>query len=133
MRPFTVFTLFILFAPSSRQHAGTAAAADGVPSGRPRLVDVVVRDRNNNIVRGLTEKDFEIREDGQPQDIRAFSFQEINDNAAPVSGVALLGDVKAKVIESAAKPASVVPPPCRFRQSLRRTSRCGPRTSPVAG
>ena len=73
-------------------------------------VDVVVRDRNNNIVRGLTEKDFEIREDGAAQNIRAFSFQEINDNAAPVSSVALLGDVNARVIESAAKPASASVP-----------------------
>ena len=109
-RMFLLVLLFVVWAaplPSAQQ----APAPPRPPAAfRTTLdivsVDVVVRDRNNNIVRGLTEKDFEIREDGAPQNIRAFSFQEINDNAAPVSNVALLGDVNARVIESANKPVS---------------------------
>src|SRR5262245_39999416 len=42
-------------------------------------VDVVVRDKNGNVVRGLTQADFELREDGQPQQLDTFTFQEISD------------------------------------------------------
>jgi sulfur transfer protein SufE len=46
-------------------------------------VDVIVRDRDGNIVRGLTAADFEIREDGRPQDILSFSFEEIAEAPLP--------------------------------------------------
>jgi hypothetical protein len=38
-------------------------------------VDVIVRDRSGNVVRGLTPQDFEIREDGRPQEVLTVSFQ----------------------------------------------------------
>ncbi|HET9272600.1 MAG TPA: VWA domain-containing protein [Vicinamibacterales bacterium] len=41
------------------------------------VVDVVVRDRSGNIVRGLTAGDFEVREDNRPQQIRSFDFEEV--------------------------------------------------------
>jgi hypothetical protein len=41
-------------------------------------VDVVVRDSSGNVVRGLTAKDFVVSEDGKPQKIETFSFQEIS-------------------------------------------------------
>ena len=41
------------------------------------VVDVVVRDRNGAIVRGLTADDFELREDNRPQQIRSFDFEEV--------------------------------------------------------
>ena len=44
-------------------------------------VDVIVRDKSGNVVRGLSANDFEIREDGQPQQILNFSFEEIRDKA----------------------------------------------------
>src|SRR5918993_2466313 len=46
-------------------------------------VDVIVRDRAGNIVRDLTAADFEVREDGQPQQVLGLSFQEISEKAAP--------------------------------------------------
>ena len=66
-------------------------------------IDVVVRDRNGNIVRGLTAADFELREDGQPQQVETFTFQEISDKPAPIrAGAAdLLGGVEAKMTELA--------------------------------
>ena len=42
-------------------------------------VDVVVRDESGAIVRGLTAADFTILEDGRPQQIETFTFQEITD------------------------------------------------------
>jgi VWFA-related protein len=49
-------------------------------------VDVIVRDRDGGIVRGLTAKDFTLFEDGKPQDIQTFSFEEIA--AVPAGGAA---------------------------------------------
>src|SRR5262245_28947862 len=58
-------------------------------------IDVVVRDKNGNVVRGLTAADFELREDGQNQQIENFTFQEISDRpAAPAGATALLAGVE---------------------------------------
>ena len=48
-------------------------------------VDVVVRDSSGNIVRGLKKEDFTVLEDGKPQKIENFSFQEIATDAAPAN------------------------------------------------
>jgi VWFA-related protein len=62
-------------------------------------VDVVVRDKNGNIVRGLTQADFELREDGQAQQLETFTFQEISERPATIVAGAtdLLGGVEAKM------------------------------------
>lgn len=74
-------------------------------------VDVVVRDRSGTVVRGLTAADFEVHEDGRPQQIRTFTFQEIDDTKAPAASVDLLSDVQARVVESAQQPASAAARP----------------------
>ena len=71
-------------------------------------IDVVVRDKNGNVVRGLTAADFELKEDGQGQQVENFTFQEISDRPA-VAGApaALLAGVEAKMNETArTRPAS---------------------------
>ena len=72
-------------------------------SGRDLVsVDVVVRDRSGNIVKGLTAADFEVKEDGKPQDISGFSFQEISDAAAAPSGATdLLAGVEERMADTA--------------------------------
>ncbi len=45
-------------------------------------IDVVVRDRSGALVRGLGAADFEIREDGRPQEVLTTSFQEVKAAAA---------------------------------------------------
>jgi VWFA-related protein len=45
------------------------------------VVDVVVRDRNGSIVRGLTANDFEIREDNKPQQVVSFNVEEVTTTA----------------------------------------------------
>jgi VWFA-related protein len=110
MRPFTVFTFFILFTVSflqAQQRPTTFRSGTTLVS-----VDLVVRDRQGNIVRGLKAEDFEVREDGQLQKVLTFSFTEIDDKAAPASSsVDLLGDIQARVKEAASQPVSVAAKP----------------------
>jgi VWFA-related protein len=49
------------------------------------VVDVVVRDRAGNAVRGLTAADFEVREDNRPQQIVSFDVEEVTTERAPDS------------------------------------------------
>jgi VWFA-related protein len=75
-------------------------------SGRDLVsVDVVVRDRDGNIVRGLTAADFEVREDGRPQEILGLSFEEIADTAvAPLSSVDLLAGAEERMSDTSSEP-----------------------------
>jgi VWFA-related protein len=83
-------------------------------------VDVIVRDDKGAVVRGLTQQDFEITEDGKAQDIRSFSFQEIKDRPAnDVETVDVLAGAKDKLSaemrtapqpKAAAKPVAEAPP-----------------------
>ncbi len=104
---------------------GAYPSAQQAPVFRANLsmvsVDVVVRDRAGNVVRGLTEKDFEIREDGRPQQVRTFIFQEISEAALAATSVDLLAGVEEKVLQSttqAATPpqAPVAPAPMRSEE-----------------
>ena len=64
-------------------------------------VDVIVRDASGNIVRGLTAADFTVFEDGKPQRIETFTFQQIADTAPSTASPtpALLTDLESKVRE----------------------------------
>jgi len=42
------------------------------------LVNVVVRDKNGNVVRGLTRDDFAVVEDNKPQIVTSFDFEELD-------------------------------------------------------
>ncbi len=67
-------------------------------------VDVIVRDKSGAVVRGLTAADFEIREDGRPQAIASFTFEEITEKALPALETAdLLGGVEARMTEEAGR------------------------------
>jgi VWFA-related protein len=76
-------------------------------------VDVIVRDKSGSVVRGLTAADFEVREDGKPQAISSFSFEEITDKAvAAVESADLLAGVEKKVAEEAKRaPAATAAAP----------------------
>jgi VWFA-related protein len=79
-------------------------------------VDVIVRDGSGAIVRGLTAADFEVLEDGKPQEIRSFSFEEISDHPKGVESAELLAGAQAQMtLDSKAKTtapaASAAPAP----------------------
>lgn len=100
--------------PPQSPPAGGAPAPVQAPGGvfRSRreviTVDAIVRDKSGAIVRGLTAEDFEIREDGRPQQVLNFSFEEIKDKApARVETADLLAGVEAKLQEQTRSPSSV--------------------------
>src|SRR5688572_32960711 len=72
-------------------------------------VDVVVRDSSGNVVRGLTAKDFVVSEDGKPQTIETFSFQEISAAAPGTPDIQLLDGLEDKVRAEAARAISATP------------------------
>src|SRR5258706_3030143 len=57
------------------------------------LVDVVVRDKNGVVVKGLAANDFELLEDGRKQDILTFAFEEILATAQPIATASTLSGV----------------------------------------
>jgi len=71
-------------------------------------IDVVVRDRSGAIVRGLSARDFEIREDGRPQEIVASSFQEVDGAVAPGAESTMLQRLGLPPVSNA---AAVTTPP----------------------
>jgi VWFA-related protein len=91
---------------------GPAAQQAQPPVFRTNLsivsVDVVVRDRNGQVVRGLTERDFELMEDGRAQDVRTFTYQEIKEGPVAAVSVELLAGVEEKVLASTTRTAAPV-------------------------
>src|SRR2546430_2628284 len=43
------------------------------------LVNVVVRDKKGNLIRGLTQNDFSLSEDGKAQKISSFDFENVEE------------------------------------------------------
>lgn len=78
--------------------AGGALSGQQLPPQQPLfrstvnlvLVDVVVRDKKGAIVTGLTKDDFQLVEDGKPQQILTFAFEEIGSSTQPIERASLL-------------------------------------------
>ena len=118
------------YGPVARVLVGFAVVAAGSPAGRaaqvpqqqPRpifrsgvdlvMVNVVVRDKDGQVVRGLTRNDFVVTEDGRPQAISTFGFEELDvrplDMAAP-SIPTVLGSIGKAAATPAAPSAESVP------------------------
>src|ERR1017187_10869169 len=47
------------------------------------VVDVTVKDKSGNPIRGLKPADFNITEDGKKQDIKIFTYQELEETVTP--------------------------------------------------
>ena len=71
-------------------------------------VDVVVRDRSGTLVRDLSPADFEVHEDGVPQEVIAFAFEEIAGSLPPPMAVDVLTGVEERVLDRTAATSTVV-------------------------
>ena len=68
----TAISLFSIVAFAQQTGTGTAPPPTISVTTRLVYVDVLVRDKSGNVVRGLTQDDFKISEDGHPQTIQFF-------------------------------------------------------------
>ncbi len=59
------------------------------------LVDVVVRDKKGAVVTGLASGDFQLLEDGKPQQILTFAFEQISGRARPIERASVLAGAAA--------------------------------------
>src|SRR5687767_14400722 len=116
-RPFTVIALILVLAAGTGRPSAQQQSPQ--PPDTPRFessagvsivsVDVVVRDSSGNVVRGLTAKDFVVSEDGKPQKVETFSFQEIAAAAPGAANVQLLDGLEEKVRVEAARALTATP------------------------
>jgi VWFA-related protein len=70
---------------------------------------VMVKDKDGNPIRGLTEKDFIVTEDGKPQQIAFVEYQELAGSATPDSLRA--ADTAGTPAPPAPEPVAATPPP----------------------
>jgi VWFA-related protein len=99
------------FVASTSPEAQQAQAPRVFRSGRDVIsVDVIVRDKSGAIVHSLTAADFEVREDGRPQQIVSFTFEEITEKAPVLQTAELLAGVEDKMVADAGRPIAVTAP-----------------------
>ena len=72
------------------------------------LVNVVVRDKNGNVVRNLTKDDFAVVEDDKPQSISTFDFEELD--RADAEAATAPAPIVLEKTPPVSKPAVVTPP-----------------------
>jgi VWFA-related protein len=72
-------------------------------------VDVVVRNQSGEVVRGLTAKDFAVLEDGKPQRIETFTFQEIPTTPPRTAPVDVLAGVETRLKEDLDRASGAAP------------------------
>ncbi len=72
-------------------------------------VDVVVRDSKGDVVKGLTQNDFEVYEDGKPEQISTFAFEEITSTATPIETAATLASAAKALNAQVGTPAPASP------------------------
>src|SRR5262249_25104609 len=93
------------------------------------LVDVVVRDKSGAIVKGLSADDFQVLEDGKPQQILSFAFEEISSRAIAIETASVLSPVA-----GASATPRVIPPNAAARPAPAEGAAPTPLTSEdVAG
>jgi len=78
------------------------------------VVNVVVRDKDGKLVRGLTRGDFVVMEDGRPQTVSSFDFEEIENASLPsMETTTVLGAI--------AQPGAAAPAAAAASEAVRPT------------
>ena len=104
-----VLLILVSLGLSASSQAPTQAPKATFKSGLDLVVvNVVVRDKNGTLVRGLTRDDFVVLEDGKPQTVSSFDFEEIENASLPsMETTTVLGAIAQPARPSAAAaPAS---------------------------
>lgn len=110
----TVLTILLVAWSWSPRLTASQAGSQPKPTFKSGLdmviVNVVVRDKNGDLVRGLTMKDFTIVEDNKPQIVSTFDFEEL-DIVTTTAGAPALPSLKEELnIDKPATPAPVARP-----------------------
>jgi VWFA-related protein len=74
------------------------------------VVDVTVKDKSGNPIRGLKPADFNITEDGKKQDIKVFTYQELEETATTPEPVPARAPAPATAPNAPDAPATPVAP-----------------------
>ena len=118
-------TLVAQQAPAPQRPAVFRAGANLV------RVDVVVRDRAGEVVRGLTAADFVVAEDGKAQPITSFDFQEITTEALPPLASVSVLSLEQLQSASTSRAVTVQPPPGAAAATATPTTTPSPVTPPA--
>jgi VWFA-related protein len=123
LTPLILTAALLLFAATPEAQAPATPAAPAQPPQAPTFstgvetvyVNVIVRDKAGQPVRGLKAEDFVITEDGKPQALRTFAYEEAVTQAAaepePPSVLAPLGTAKSQPSRDAGHPGMNPPGP----------------------
>jgi VWFA-related protein len=115
-----VASLCLVAVPSGQTQPQNAAVPVFKAGTELVLVNVVVRDRNGAVVRGLTQDDFSITEDDKPQTITSFDFEELDKaEATPEPETTPILPQK-PAAQRVAAPSSVAPTPPKVDMHGRR-------------
>ena len=104
--------------PQTPQSAQTPASAPAPAKGVVKfgattqlvVVDVTVKDKSGNPIKGLKPADFNITEDGKKQDIKIFTYQELEETAATPQPVPARPPVPAAAPKTPDAPATPAAP-----------------------
>ena len=79
----SILLLVALLARAQQAQHATAGDSNIVVNTNLVVLDVTVLDKSGKVVAGLKKSDFQVLEDGKPQDVKIFEFQKLeNDPAA---------------------------------------------------
>src|SRR5438477_11914967 len=96
---FAALLMLALMFAAARPLVGQQPSQSAAPVFRSTvnliLVDVVVRDKKGVVVKGLTADDFQLVEDGKPQQILTFAYEEISKTTQPIERASVLATAAA--------------------------------------
>jgi len=103
--------LIVLTLATAAPHAQTPARPQSVYRSGTELVmvNVVVRDKSGEVVRGLTRDDFTVAEDGKTQTISSFDFEDLSSVPADTAEPAAPRPEPSKTILATPAPAAPAP------------------------